>query len=123
MTKKKSEIKGFLVDLDGTLYRGNKLLPGAVDFINALQKQDKKFLIMSNNSSKSRKSYKNKLNDLGIEVNEDLIFTSTIATIYYLKKNYPNSKIYPVGTPEFEDELSSNGIKWIVGIFRAENIR
>lgn len=111
MKKKISDIKGFLIDLDGTIYRGNKLLPGAVEFINALRNSDKKFLIISNNSSMSRKSHKNKLNKFGIEVDEDQIFTSTIATIIYLKKNYTESEVYPVGTPEFENELRSNGIR------------
>lgn len=106
-----SDIKGFLIDLDGTIYRGNKLLPGAVDFINMLKRRDKKFLIISNNSSKSRKNYKNKLNEFGIEIDEDQIFTSTIATIGYIKKKYPKSKFCPVGTPEFEYELRSNGVK------------
>lgn len=100
-----------MIDLDGTIYRGNKLVPGAVEFINALKRSDKKFLIISNNSSKSRRDYKNKLNKFGIEIEEGQIFTSTIATTYYLKKNYPKSKVYPVGTPEFEDELRSNDIK------------
>lgn len=111
MKKKISDIKGFLIDLDGTIYRGNKLVPGAVEFINMLKRGDKKFLIISNNSSKSRRDYKNKLNKFGIEIDEDQIFTSTIATIDYIKKKYPKSKIYPVGTPEFEYELRSNDVK------------
>lgn len=109
--KKISDLDGFLIDLDGTLYRGKEVIVGAPDFISTIRKKGKKFLILSNNSSMSCKSYQNKLRLLGIDVNVEEILTSTIASIDYLKKNYPDSTVYPVGTLDFVSELHSEGIQ------------
>ncbi len=106
-----SAIEGFLIDLDGTLYIGNKLIKGADKFIKYLKMNNIPFLIISNNSSLSTYNYQEKLLGMGIIVDESQIITSTIATINYLKINYPNHTIYPIGTPEFENELTVNGIK------------
>jgi 4-nitrophenyl phosphatase len=103
-------INGLLIDLDGTLYIGDRLIDGADKLLEALKLNNKKFLILSNNSSASRSSYKQRLSRMGILIDEELIFTSTIATINYLKLNYANSIIFPVGTPDFEAELKSHGI-------------
>lgn len=109
--KKISELEGFLIDLDGTLYRGKEVIAGAPEFISTIRKKGKKLLILSNNSSMSCKSYQNKLRLLGIHINLEEIITSTIASIDYLKKNYPDSKVYPVGTSDFVSELQSEGIQ------------
>jgi HAD superfamily hydrolase (TIGR01457 family) len=106
-----SSIQGFLVDLDGTLYVGNRVIAKAPEFIESLKRLNKSFLIVSNNSSMSRESYKNKLQKLGIDVTAGQIFTSTMATALFLQRRYPGSLVYPVGTPEFEIELRANGIQ------------
>ncbi|MGF3496194.1 MAG: HAD-IIA family hydrolase [Methanolinea tarda] len=108
--KKISELKGYLIDLDGTLYLGNLLIPGAIEYISSLRQKEKKILFLSNNSAKSRTDYVNKLKRLGIEVNQEEILTSTIASADFLMKNFPDAIVYPVGTPEFEAELISLGI-------------
>jgi len=105
-----ADLQGFLIDLDGTLYLGNQVIPGAADFITTLRENDKRFLILSNNSSKSRKSYQEKLRQLKIEVELTEILTSTIASADFIITNFPRAKVYPVGTPDFEAELISLGI-------------
>src|SRR5659263_165072 len=96
---------GFLVDLAGTLYLGNQIIARAPEFIDSLRRHKKKFLVLSNNSSMSRESYQEKLQKLGFDITADQIFTSTTATTFFLRKRYPNSVVYPVGTPDFEREF------------------
>jgi HAD superfamily hydrolase (TIGR01457 family) len=106
-----SGLEGFLIDLDGTIYLGDHIIPGAPEFISALRRKKKDFLFLSNNSSKSRASYKNKLSRLGIEVNQENILNSTVATADLLSAQFPHATVFPVGTPDFEAELISLGIK------------
>jgi 4-nitrophenyl phosphatase len=98
-------IECFLVDLDGTLYLGEKLLPGAADFINFLQNTRRRFLILTNNSSKDRTAYQQKLDLLGIKISEEQIFTSGDATAYYLKQNFSGTRLYVAGTINLKDLL------------------
>lgn len=99
-------MKGFLLDLDGTIYLGNKLLPGAKEFILECQKREIPYLFLTNNSSKSRKDYYYKLNTLGIPVRLEDIYTSGTATIDYLKKRPQGvKKIFLLGTEALEKEF------------------
>lgn len=105
-------IKLFLLDMDGTIYLGNQLFDGSLDFINKIRNEKKQFIFLTNNSSVSRDSYINKLNKMGISVNEENIFTSGMALAMYLNKNYPNIPIYLSGTNSLKNELSDFGIKF-----------
>lgn len=107
------EKKLFLLDMDGTIYHENKLIDGSLEFFSLLKKEKKDYVFITNNSSKSVNFYIEKLLKLGIEVNERNFFTSSQATIYYLKEKKILDKIYVVGTEEFKNELQSNGIKII----------
>lgn len=107
------KIKCFLLDMDGTFYLGNELIDGALELLDILKKENKTFLFLTNNSSKSKKAYKDKLKKFGCEVFEDNIFTSGEATIIYLKKRKKDSKIFLLGTPSLEEEFESSGFKLI----------
>ncbi len=103
--------KLFIFDQDGTLYIDNNLLNGATEFIKYLNLKGKKIIFISNNSSRSTLAYKKKLSNLlGISINQDQIYTSTLATIAYLKSK-KISKIYSIGTAEFNEELISHGFE------------
>ncbi|MDR3573598.1 MAG: HAD-IIA family hydrolase [Anaerolineaceae bacterium] len=104
-----SDIKCFLLDLDGTFILGNRLIEGSVRFLDVLQAQGKEFLFLTNNSSKHRRMYAEKLNRLGVSIPETLIFTSGEATSIYLKNIRPAARLYVVGTPALEDEFRSSG--------------
>jgi HAD superfamily hydrolase (TIGR01450 family) len=103
------DIKLFMLDMDGTFYIENKLLPGAQEFINLCRKQNIKFTFLTNNSSKSSSDYIEKLKNLGVIVNENEMLTSGDACIEYLAlKNYPKD-IYLVGTQSLHNAFRVAG--------------
>ena len=104
-----NQFRCFLLDLDGTFYLGNQLLPGALEFIHQLEKNKTQYLFLTNNSSKSRLEYVDKLHRLGLDVPEEKIFTSGEATALYIKKQKPAASLYVVGTPALEAELNDTG--------------
>ena len=103
------EIRCFLLDLDGTFYLGDKLLPGALEFIAFLDRNAINYLFLTNNSSKSQVEYADKLSRLGLHLDESRIFTSGEATAIYLQKLKHGARIYLVGTPALEAEFTRYG--------------
>lgn len=102
-------IKCFLLDMDGTFYLGDTLIDGALDFLEILKEQQKKFVFLTNNSSKNKTMYKQKLSRLGCEVDEEQVYTSGEATIWYMNKNCSGNKIYLMGTEPLMKEFESEG--------------
>jgi len=103
----------FLFDLDGTVYLGDQLLPGAEDLFAYLDELSHPYYFLTNNSSRSRVDYVKKLAGYGLEMSEDQIFSSGMATAIYLKKQKPRARIYMVGTPSLEDEFRKYGFKLV----------
>ncbi len=97
------------MDLDGTLYVGDSLLPGAAEFLELLRRRSIPFLFLTNNSSRSTAGYAKKLRSRGIDATMSDVLTSGGATIRYLVNETPYRKIYLVGTPELEEEFTSAG--------------
>ena len=113
------EHKLFLLDMDGTLYLENDLFDGALEFLEYVKKIGGKYMFLTNNSSKGIDKYIEKMSRLGIKTEESDFFTSTEATIWYLKKpenveKYSGKK-YPEG--DFVD-TSGNVIGKHKGIIR-----
>ena len=109
MSKGLKDKRLFLLDMDGTLYLGDKLFEGTADFLEYIKNIDGRYMFLTNNSSKSVDKYIEKLAWLGIESEAADFFTSTEATVKYLSgKNY--KKIYAFGTASFRKELSANGL-------------
>lgn len=105
--------KCFLLDMDGTIYLGNKMIEGADKFLENLRDKGKRYLFLTNNSSKSKKVYIEKLGKMGIEAKEDDVFTSGEATIIYLNKIKKNAKVYLMGTKELETEFINAGFELV----------
>lgn len=101
----------FILDMDGTFYLGERLLDGALHLIKVLEAQGRDFLFLTNNSSKDRRRYAEKIARLGLEIPEDKVFTSGEATALFLARDYPGSSLYVVGTPSLEDEFRQHGFK------------
>lgn len=101
----------FLLDMDGTIYLGDKLIDGALEFLKKIKSVNKKYIFLTNNSSKNKLSYVEKLNNLGINASLDDIFTSGEATTIYLKNKLPNGKVFLLGTKELEDEFINEGFE------------
>jgi len=103
------KIKLFLFDMDGTLYLGNRLYDFTKELLETIKNQGNRYLFMTNNSSKSVADYIKKLEKLGIAASKEDFITSSQATAYYLKKNYPTARLYVMGTQSLKDELISEG--------------
>lgn len=102
-------IETFLLDLDGTFYLGDRLFPWSGPFVETMRRLGKRFIFVTNNSSRSGDYYLRKITSMGIEIQRDQVFTSGEATIFHLKKyNYPR-KLYLVGTPSLEKEFVEAG--------------
>ncbi len=103
------KLKYFALDMDGTIFIGQKLIPGAEQFLHYLAESGRKYVFMTNNSSKNKQNYVKKLQTLGLSVNEDQILTSGEATALYLKSLKPHARIYLLGTSDLEQEFIAHG--------------
>ncbi|MGI6279710.1 MAG: HAD-IIA family hydrolase [Acutalibacteraceae bacterium] len=108
---KLKNIKLFLFDMDGTLYIGNRLFDFTPGLLKAIRDAGKKYLFITNNSSKSVADYVEKLKRLGIDAAKRDFMTSSQATAYYLKKHYNGKKLYVCGTSSLKEELRQNGFE------------
>lgn len=106
---KLSRIRLFLLDMDGTFYLDNTLLPGALEFLAALRKKGVPFAFLTNNSSKGRSAYFEKLSAMGVSAGEDELFTSADATILYLKENRFDPHIALIGTESLCAQFAAAG--------------
>ena len=86
LTNKLEGIKALFLDLDGTIYLGDELIPGALDFLARCEKNGVKRFFLSNNSSRSVKQYVSKLQNLGIPATDDEILLSTHDLLAWLTK-------------------------------------
>lgn len=104
------EKKLFLFDMDGTIYEEEKVFDGALQLLDLIEKIDGQYVFITNNSSKSVEDYVKKVNCLGIRADRNNFFTSSQATILYLKDHYPGKKVYCQGTESLVTELKKEGI-------------
>ena len=111
--EKLSTVRGFLLDMDGTFYLSDRLLEGALRFIDLLREQEKGFLFLTNNSSKHRRQYAEKISRLGLSIPEELVLTSGEATALYLKGQRPEARLFVVGTPSLEVEFRQHGFQLV----------
>ncbi|MBQ6020867.1 MAG: HAD family hydrolase [Clostridia bacterium] len=102
--------KGFLCDMDGVIYHGEELIPGAREFVYWLYKNDKKFLFLTNASSRSPKELRQKLARMGLDVGEEHFYTSALATAKFLQKQAPGCSAYVVGEHGLYNALYDAGI-------------
>lgn len=98
-----------LFDMDGTIFLGDRLLPGAREMVDYLHERGIPHFFLTNNSSRSKLAYVDKLARLGLSVPAENIFTSGEATALYLKKQSPGARLYVVGTPSLEEEFARFG--------------
>jgi 4-nitrophenyl phosphatase/NagD protein len=99
--------------MDGTIYLGDKLLPGVPGFLGDLDKIKIPYYFLTNNSSRSKADYVEKFNRLGLKVSDEKIFTSGEATAIYLKKHGGGERIFLVGTPSLEKEFMGHGFQLV----------
>src|SRR5438105_2363510 len=101
--------KGFLIDMDGVIYRSSQLIPGAIDFIRLLRDWDIPFLFLTNNSQRTRRDVATKLQRMGMPVEEKHIFTCAMATARFLARQKPRGTAYVIGEGGLLNALHLNG--------------
>ncbi|MBR2589371.1 MAG: HAD family hydrolase [Clostridia bacterium] len=83
--------------MDGVIYHGNNILPGAAEFIEWLKREKKEFLFLTNNSNLTTRELHQKLKRMGLDVGEEHFYTSALATAHFLKKQKPNCSVFAIG--------------------------
>jgi NagD protein len=100
---------GYLIDMDGVIYRGNTLIPGADRFIHELRSQGVPFRFLTNNSQRTRRDVATRLQRLGIEVEDEHIFTCAMATARFLAQQKPQGTAFVIGEGGLLTALHNNG--------------
>lgn len=95
--KKIRNKKGFICDMDGVIYHGNKILPGVKEFVDWLIQAEKKFVFLTNSSERSPQELQHKLKRMGVHVDADVFYTSALATAMFLANQYPKGSAYIIG--------------------------
>ncbi len=103
-------VKGILIDIDGTLFRGKDLIDGANSFIEYLDEIKIPYLIVSNNT-KSPSRYVDLFRDKGIKISEDQILTCTSTTKRYLEQNIGIKSAYVIGKPDLMSVVEQAGVR------------
>lgn len=100
----------YVFDLDGTIYLGDDLLPGAARMIEALRARSRAVRFLSNNPTKDTARYVEKLTGLGLEATEDDIAGTVVTMTDWLRKHHPNAVVYPISEQALRDGLAEAGI-------------
>ncbi len=100
---------GYLIDMDGVIYRGHQLIPGADRFIRELRESKIPFMFLTNNSQWTRRDVATKLDRMGIEVEEEHVFTCAMATARFLARQKPGGTAFVIGEGGLLNALHSNG--------------
>lgn len=88
---------GFLIDMDGVVYRGNEPIPGAVEFVGRLLEEQIPFLFLTNNSQRTKRDIVARMHRMGMPISEKHVFTSAIATAQYLATQKPGGTAFVIG--------------------------
>lgn len=89
--------QGFISDMDGVIYHGNKILPGVKEFVTWLKKEKKKFLFLTNSSERTPKELHEKLLRMGIDVDRNVFYTSALATAQFLSNQKSHGTAFIIG--------------------------
>jgi 4-nitrophenyl phosphatase len=121
--------KGYLIDLDGTMYRGTECIVEARDFVKELHKRDIPYLFVTNNSSRTPEQVAKKLENFGIPATKEQVFTTSQATANYIFERKPNASVYVIGEEGIRTALEEKGFTFaeenaefvVMGIDRSIN--
>ena len=102
--------KGFICDMDGVIYHGNRLLPGVREFVDWLQREKKDFLFLTNNSGKTQRELQAKLSRMGLDIDEKHFYTSALATAQFIATQMPGARAFVIGEPGLLNALYEQGI-------------
>ena len=102
--------RGFICDMDGVIYHGNCLLPGAQELVEWFEREYKHYLFLTNSSERTKLELQQKLSRLGLDVDESHFYTSALATARFLQKQSPGCSVYAIGEAGLLNALYEAGI-------------
>ena len=102
---------GYVFDLDGTIYLGANLLPGAARVVQALREMERKVVFVSNNPTRDPEDYARKLSDMGLRTRSSEIVNTLVTTTRWLLANAPDATVFPIGEEPLKRALSHAGIR------------
>lgn len=102
-------MRGYLLDMDGVIYRGAAPIPGAIEFVNHLRASETPFMFITNNSQRTARDVATKLRRLGFKVDESHIFTCAMATAQFLAAQTPGGTAYVIGEGGLLNALHDHG--------------
>ncbi len=104
------EKKAFICDMDGVIYHGNRIIPHVKEFMDWIEKNDKKFLFLTNSSERSPRELAQKLGRMGLAVDESHFYTSALATASFLASQHQGCSVYVIGEPGLTYALYEAGL-------------
>ena len=113
VAKRPSDVSLFLLDMDGTIYLGDRLFGCTRPFLETLREQGRRHVFLTNNSSRDRTAYVEKLARLGVEAEPDDVFTSGEATTRLLRARMPGASVAVFGMPTLEREFREAGFRLV----------
>ena len=117
--------RGWLFDLDGTLYLGERLLPGAAELVGALRRDGRRVAFLSNKPLETRADYARKLTRLGVPAEADDVINSSLVLARHLRSLDPGAPVFVIGEPPMQEEMRAHGfevrddarVRWVVIAF------
>lgn len=104
------DVRCFLLDMDGTFYLGENLIPGSLDFIRRVEETGRDFLFLTNNSSHNADFYVQRLKRMGLNVGREKVLTSGEATAAVLLEKYPGKRAFVLGNEFLLEEMREAGV-------------
>ncbi|MFK3938414.1 TIGR01457 family HAD-type hydrolase [Alkalihalobacillus sp. NPDC078783] len=102
--------KGYLIDLDGTMYRGGEVIPEAIEFVRELERRELPYLFVTNNSTKTPETAAAHLRKLAIPATSDHVYTSAMATASYIREQQQAARVYVIGEEGIREACRHAGL-------------
>ena len=110
MPEELREKTAFISDMDGVVYHGNNLLPGAAEFVRLLEERHLRYLFLTNSSERTPRELAEKLARMGVRVPPEHFYTSALATADFLSRQKPGCSVFAVGEAGLTNALYEKGI-------------
>jgi 4-nitrophenyl phosphatase len=120
--QKHTDRQGFIVDLDGTLYRGQTQLPGAAAFVEAIRASSSSLLFMTNNSTRVASEVALHLNEMGIPASVEDVLTTSQSAVRYLNEDGRGKRVYAIGEQGLTGPLLEAGYELVNGASGADYV-
>ena len=105
--------KGYLIDLDGTIYKGTQVIPSGKRFVERLQEKNIPFLFVTNNTTKTPNNVAKRLREeFDIHISEEKVYTATLATIDFMRERNAGNRVYVIGEDGLKSDIAKAGFIW-----------